>query len=85
MGTSIGASIDCEGPGCHAAQEGADAVAHGATGKGMIRSVSAVYAALALQLKVVAPWMEVFREAFPGRKEMIDYCKEQGINVEASA
>ena len=29
--------------------------------------------------------MEVFRKAFPGRTEMIDYCKEQGINVEASA
>ena len=27
----------------------------------------------------------MFRKAFPGRSEMIDYCKVQGINVEASA
>ena len=29
--------------------------------------------------------MDVFRNAFPGRSEMIDYCAEAGINVEASA
>ena len=29
--------------------------------------------------------MEVFRKAFPGRTEMIEYCREQEIHVEASA
>jgi argininosuccinate synthase len=44
------------------------------------------YAALAPNLQIISPWrMPIFREAFPGRTEMIDYCKEHGIDVEASA
>ena len=70
-----------------AEKEGADAVSHGATGKGndQVR-FELGYAALAPKLQIIAPWrMEVFRKAFPGRTEMIEYCREQGINVEASA
>jgi len=66
---------------------GADALAHGATGKGndQVR-FELSYAALAPDLKTISPWrMDVFRNAFPGRREMIDYCAEHGINVEASA
>ena len=87
LGTSIARPLIAKAQVAIAEQEGADAVAHGATGKGndQVRFELA-YAALAPQLKIVAPWrMEVFRNAFPGRSEMIDYCKEQGINVEASA
>ena len=70
-----------------AALEGADAVAHGATGKGndQVR-FELTAAALEPDLKVIAPWrMAEFRETFPGRKEMIDYCASKKIPVEASA
>ena len=66
--------------------EGADAVAHGATGKGndQVRFELAVNA-LAPDLKMIAPWRdESFRSTFPGRKEMIDYCASKGVPVEAS-
>ena len=87
LGTSIARPLIAKAQVAIAEQEGADAVAHGATGKGndQVRFELA-YAALAPQLKIVAPWrMEVFRRAFPGRSEMIDYCKTMGIDVEASA
>jgi argininosuccinate synthase len=43
-------------------------------------------AALAPELRVIAPWREErFREQFPGRAEMIAYAAAQGIPVEASA
>jgi argininosuccinate synthase len=70
-----------------AEREGADAVAHGATGKGndQVR-FELTYAALAPTMQIISPWrMEVFRKAFPGRTEMINYCREHSINVEASA
>lgn len=87
LGTSIARPLIAKAQVAIAEQEGADAVAHGATGKGndQVRFELA-YAALAPKLKIVAPWrMDVFRKAFPGRSEMIDYCTAQGINVEASA
>ena len=67
--------------------EGADALAHGCTGKGndQVR-FELTAAALAPNLRVIAPWrMEDFRAEFPGRKEMINYCRKHGVNVEASA
>jgi argininosuccinate synthase len=70
-----------------ARKEGAEAIAHGATGKGndQVRFELAV-AALAPDLKVVAPWrQERFRKQFPGRAEMIAFAKANGIPVEASA
>jgi len=43
-------------------------------------------AALEPDLEVIAPWRDAtFREQFPGRREMIRYCEERGIDVEASA
>ncbi len=43
-------------------------------------------AALAPELKVIAPWREErFRKQFPGRKEMIAFAKKNKIPVEASA
>src|SRR5713226_3981127 len=53
----------------------ADAIAHGATGKGndQVR-FELTAAALAPELKVIAPWREErFREKFAGRAEMISY------------
>src|SRR6266436_1350326 len=65
----------------------ADAIAHGATGKGndQVRFELAA-AALAPELRVIAPWREErFREKFPGRAEMIAFAKENKIPVGASA
>jgi argininosuccinate synthase len=65
----------------------ADAIAHGATGKGndQVR-FELTAAALAPELKVIAPWREErFRKEFPGRAEMIAYAAAQKIPVEASA
>ena len=87
LGTSIARPLIGKAQVAIAEKEGADAVSHGATGKGndQVRFELA-YAALAPNLKIISPWrMGVFREAFPGRKEMIDYCREQSIDVEASA
>src|SRR5438128_1464797 len=67
--------------------ENADAIAHGATGKGndQVRFELAA-AALAPDLCVIAPWREEhFRKQFPGRAEMIAFAKANGIPVEASA
>ncbi len=67
--------------------EGADAVAHGATGKGndQVRFELA-YAALAPDLEVVSPWKERdFLDRFQGRQDLIRYAAEHGIPIEASA
>jgi argininosuccinate synthase len=87
LGTSIARPLIAKAQIAIARKEGADAVAHGATGKGndQVR-FELTYAALAPDLKVISPWrMPDFRKQFPGRKEMIAYCQEQNINVEASA
>jgi argininosuccinate synthase len=87
LGTSIARPLIAKAQIAIARKEGADALAHGATGKGndQVR-FELTYAALAPDLKVISPWrMPEFRKRFPGRREMIAYCREQGINVEASA
>src|SRR6266487_376135 len=65
----------------------ADAIAHGATGKGndQVRFELAA-AALAPDLRVISPWRDAsFRAQFPGRTAMIEYCAEKKIPVQASA
>jgi argininosuccinate synthase len=87
LGTSIARPLIAKRMVDIAKAEGADAIAHGATGKGndQIR-FELTAAALAPELEVIAPWrQERFRKQFPGRSEMIAYCAEHGINVEASA
>src|SRR5437867_7473574 len=67
--------------------EKADAIAHGATGKGndQVRFELAA-AALAPDLRVIAPWREArFRKQFRGRAEMIAFAKANGIPIKASA
>jgi len=87
LGTSIARPVISKGMIDIARQEGADAIAHGATGKGndQVRfELSA--ASLAPEIKVIAPWrMADFREEFPGRAEMIAYAAEHNIPVQASA
>jgi argininosuccinate synthase len=65
---------------------GADAFAHGATGKGNDQCRFQLAAdALEPGIKVVAPWrIKKYRDQFPGRKEMIDYCTAKKIPVKAS-
>ena len=65
---------------------GADAYAHGATGKGNDQCRFQLAAeALEPKVELIAPWrMEKFRSAFPGRTEMIDYCNQKNIPVKAS-
>ena len=65
---------------------GADAYAHGATGKGNDQCRFQLAAeALDPSVRVIAPWrMASFRELFAGRSEMIAYCEEKNIPIKAS-
>jgi argininosuccinate synthase len=62
------------------------AYAHGATGKGNDQCRFQLAAeALDPTVKVIAPWrIERFRQTFPGRTAMIDYCNARNIPVKAS-
>ncbi len=87
LGTSIARPLIAKRMVEIARQEGATAIAHGATGKGndQVR-FELTCAALAPDLEIIAPWRnEAFRKDFPGRAEMIAYCAEHKIPVEASA
>lgn len=70
-----------------AREVGADAYAHGATGKGNDQCRFQLAAeALDPTVKVIAPWrIKKFRDAFPGRTELIAYCENHNIPVKASA
>ena len=69
-----------------AREVGADAYAHGATGKGNDQCRFQLAAeALDPAVKLIAPWrMASFRELFAGRSEMIAYCEEKNIPIKAS-
>ena len=87
LGTSIARPLIAKRMVEIARAEKADAIAHGATGKGndQVR-FELTAAALAPELEVIAPWREErFREKFPGRAEMIAYAAAEKIPVEASA
>ncbi len=87
LGTSIARPLIAKAHIEIAKKEGATHVAHGATGKGNDQCrFELTYAALAPDMQIISPWrMEEFRKAFPGRTEMIEYCRQNNINVEASA
>jgi argininosuccinate synthase len=87
LGTSIARPLIAKRMVDIARAEGATAIAHGATGKGndQVR-FELTAAALAPEIEIIAPWRdERFREAFPGRAEMIAYCADKNIPVQASA
>ncbi len=87
LGTSIARPLIAKRMVEIAVAEGADAIAHGATGKGndQVR-FELTAAALAPGLQIIAPWRdERYRKDFPGRQAMIDYCAAKGIPVQASA
>lgn len=83
LGTSLARPIIAKKQIEIALAEGADAVAHGATGKGndQIRFELA-YQALAPEITPIAPWREW---PFQGRNDLIAYAKEHNIPVSATA
>lgn len=82
LGTSMARPIIAKAQVEIALKVGADAVAHGATGKGndQVRFES-TYTALAPQLKVIAPWREWDLRS---REALLDYLKERNIPTTAS-
>jgi argininosuccinate synthase len=86
LGTSIARPLISKACLQVAREVGADAYAHGATGKGNDQCRFQLAAeALQPNVKIIAPWrIEKFRQLFPGRTEMIAYCDKKGIPVKAS-
>ncbi|QXX81830.1 argininosuccinate synthase [Providencia sp. R33] len=82
LGTSMARPIIAKAQVEIALKVGADAVAHGATGKGndQVRFES-TYTALAPHLEVVAPWREWDLRS---REALLDYLKERNIPTTAS-
>ena len=87
LGTSIARPLISEVCLEVAREVGAQAYAHGATGKGNDQCRFQLAAeALDPAVQVIAPWRdETFRQQFPGRSEMIDYCQRKEIAVKATA
>ncbi len=86
LGTSIARPLISKACLQVAREVGADAYAHGATGKGNDQCRFQLAAeALNPQVQVIAPWrIEKYRKQFPGRTEMIAYCNAKNIPVKAS-
>jgi argininosuccinate synthase len=82
LGTSIARPVIAKHQVEVALEEGAEAVAHGCTGKGndQVRFEHA-YQALAPELKVIAPWREW---TLNSREDCLDYAEAHGIPVAAS-
>src|SRR5918999_2420625 len=83
LGTSLARPVIAKRQIEIARREGADAVAHGATGKGndQVR-FELTYYALEPGIKVIAPWREW---EYKGRRDLIDYCERHDIPVKATA
>jgi argininosuccinate synthase len=83
LGTSLARPVIAKRQIEIARREGADAVAHGATGKGndQVR-FELTYYALEPGIKIVAPWREW---EFKGRSDLIAYAREHSIPVTATA
>lgn len=82
LGTSIARPLIAKKQIEIAEKEGADAVSHGATGKGndQVRFELAYYA-LNPNIKIIAPWREW---EFTSRESLIDYAEKRGIPVTAT-
>jgi argininosuccinate synthase len=83
LGTSIARPLIAQAQVDIALKEGADAVAHGATGKGndQVR-FELTYAALAPQLRVIAPWREW---ELNSRTALIEFARRHDIPVPVTA
>ncbi|MCI1277641.1 MAG: argininosuccinate synthase [Nitrospira sp.] len=82
LGTSIARPLIARRQIEIAANEGAEAVCHGATGKGndQVR-FELTYMALHPQIKIIAPWREWTMRS---RRELIEYAEKHGIPVTAT-
>ena len=82
LGTSIARPLIAKKQIEIAEKEGADAVSHGATGKGndQVR-FELTYYALNPNIKIIAPWREW---EFTSRQSLIDYAEKRGIPVTAT-
>ncbi|NVM20506.1 MAG: argininosuccinate synthase [Desulfobacterales bacterium] len=82
LGTSLARPLIAKRQVEVARTEGADALSHGATGKGndQVRFELA-YEALAPDMKIIAPWREWQMNS---RQALMDYAKAHGIRVPAS-
>jgi argininosuccinate synthase len=82
LGTSIARPLIARRQAEIALEHGADAVAHGATGKGndQVR-FELTFAALAPELKIIAPWRDW---SFEGRADLIAYAEKHSIPIPVS-
>ena len=79
LGTSLARPVISKGLVAAAEKYGADAIAHGATGKGndQVRFELSAFA-LKPDIKVIAPWREW---KLKGRADLMAYAKDHGIDV----
>lgn len=86
LGTSIARPLIAKRMIDIAKAEGAEAICHGATGKGndQVRFELTAYA-LMPDVKVIAPWRMPEDFPFEGRPDMIKYLEERGIPCSVSA
>ena len=82
MGTALARPTIAAGLMRAAERAGADAIAHGATGKGndQVRFEMAAYA-IKPDVKVIAPWREW---DLKGRTDLIEYAKKHGLELSAA-
>ena len=79
MGTSLARPLIAKKQIEAAQAEGADAVSHGATGKGDDQGrVELTYTALSPSIRIIAPWREW---EFESRSELIEYARKHDIPV----
>ncbi len=83
LGTAMARPLTAARQVALAQREGAQALAHGCTGKGndQVR-FELTYAALAPDLQVIAPWREW---EFKSREDLIAYVKAKGVPVQVTA
>src|SRR6266540_1931773 len=83
LGTSMARPLTAAHQVALAQRLGADAVAHGCTGKGndQVR-FELTYAALAPELQIIAPWREW---KFQSREDLIAYVRAKHVPVQATA
>ena len=81
LGTSVARPLIAKYQVQVAHEEGADAVAHGATGKGndQVR-FELTYMALGPELKIIAPWKDD-RFQLRSREAAVEYAKEKGVPI----
>ncbi len=84
LGTSIARPLIAKGQVAAARKTGADAVSHGATGKGndQVR-FELTYMALAPDLKIIAPWKDPSFE-LTSREAAVEYAQKKNIPIQQS-